>query len=90
MISAIPIEEIRDHLADLPEQFDREPDLIVQVTREGEPVMAVLSWQMYESLMETLAIMGDPALTAAIRASESDIAHGRTKDWEIVKAELGF
>ncbi len=56
MIAAIPIEEIYDHLTDLPERFDREPELIVQVTRGGEPVMAVLSWQMYESITETLAI----------------------------------
>ncbi len=37
MILVIPLEEICDYLADLPEQFDREPDLIVQVTPRRRP-----------------------------------------------------
>ncbi len=90
MILAIPIEEVRDQFASLPERFSRDPDLTVQVTRDGMPVMAVFSWEMYESIIETMEIMADPDLMAALRQSANDIAQGKMKDWEVVKAELGF
>ena len=87
MISAIPIEEVLDDFSHLPERFNREPGLIVQVTQGGTPIMAVFAWEMYESITETLEIMADPVLMAAIRTSAEDIVNGRTKEWETVKTE---
>jgi PHD/YefM family antitoxin component YafN of YafNO toxin-antitoxin module len=42
----------------LPEHFDEIPETIT-VTRHGKPVMAILPWDLYESLMETLEVMSD-------------------------------
>lgn len=90
MIATLSMAEARAQFTQILGQFEKEPELVVQVTRHGRPVMAVLSWERYESLIETLAVMSDPALMAAIRASERDIANGRTRDWAAVKADLGL
>jgi PHD/YefM family antitoxin component YafN of YafNO toxin-antitoxin module len=79
----------RQQLTRLPEEFEQDdaPNAIA-VTRHGEPVLAVLPWDFYESLVETLEVMGDPELMAALRASVEDIAEGRTTPWQSVKERL--
>ncbi len=90
MVAKLSMAEAREQLTRLPEQFEKEPDLTVQVTRHGKPVMAVLSWDLYESITETLEIMADAELMAAIRQSTDDIAQGKMTDLETVKVRLGF
>ena len=83
------ISEIQDVITLLPEQFEQGLELVA-VIQHGKPVMAILPWELYESIMETLEIMGDAELMAAIRQGERDIAEGRVKPWEEVKKELGW
>jgi antitoxin YefM len=73
----------------LPEQFEREPGAVT-VTRHGKPVMAILPWELYESIMETLEIMGDAELMAAFRQGVREMAEGKGRPWEDVKKELGL
>ncbi len=65
-------------------------DEVITVTEDGQPVFAVLSWEAYESLIETLEVLSDPEAMAAIRASKEAIARGEGVPWEQVKAELGL
>ena len=37
------------------------------LTQSGDPVLAVLPWDLFESLVETLEIIGDPSLLEAIQ-----------------------
>ncbi len=90
MVAKLSMAEAREQFTRLPEQFEKEPGFTVQVTRYGRPVMAVLSWELYESITETLEILGDPELMAVLRQSAQEIACGETFDWEVVKAELGL
>ncbi len=90
MVTTLSIAEAREQFTRLPERFDEEPDLTVQVTRHGKPVMVVLPWDIYESIIETLEVMADPDLMAALRQSANDIAQGKTSDLATVKARLGF
>ncbi len=83
------ISEIQDGITLLPEKFEQEPALVT-VTQHGKPVMAILPWELYESVMETLEIMGDAELMAAFRQGVQDIAEGRVRPWEEVKKELGW
>jgi hypothetical protein len=46
-------------------------------------------WDRYESLVETLEIMGDENLMAALRKGIREIDEGKTIPWETVKAKLG-
>lgn len=83
------ISEIREEITRLPEQLEREPGMIT-VTRHGKPVMAILSWELYESLSETLAIMSDSELLAAFRQGVQELAEDKGRSWEEVKKKLGL
>ena len=42
----------RNQLTSLPEQFAREPEPeAVEVTRRGTPVLAILPWDLYETIL---------------------------------------
>lgn len=81
------ISEIREQITRLPEQFEQDPEAIT-VTRHGKPVMAILPWELYESIMETLEIMSDAELMAAFRQGVKELAEGKGRPWEEVKKEL--
>ena len=83
------ISEIREEITRLPEQFEQEPGAVT-VTRHGKPVLAILPWELYEAIMETLEIMGDAELMAAFRQGVQEMAEGKGRPWEDVKKELGL
>ncbi len=83
------ISEIREQITRLPEYFEQEPEAVT-VTRHGKPIMAILPWELYESIMETLEVLGDDELMAAFRRGVQDIEAGRVESWEDVKKELGW
>jgi len=49
----------------------------VTITRRGQPVLAVLPWEFYESIVETLDILGDPEMGRVLRESLEDLKRGR-------------
>jgi PHD/YefM family antitoxin component YafN of YafNO toxin-antitoxin module len=71
----------------LPEEIDAEP-AVIAVTRRGEPVLAILPWALYESIMETLEILSDEELMAALRQSIKEVSEGKTVAWNRAKQEL--
>ncbi len=85
----MPIAEIRNRLTSLPESLERSPETgAVTVTRRGKPVLAVLSWEFYESLVETLEIAGDEKLLADLRQGIREVRAGKTVPWVKVKKRL--
>jgi len=60
------LSEIRDEITRLPEHFDQESGAVT-VTDQGKPVMAILPWELYDSLIETIEILSDDELMAAFR-----------------------
>src|SRR6266567_8868247 len=81
--------EARKRLTTLPEVFQKHPDIgAVKVTRRGKPVLAVMSWDLYESITETLDVMSDPEMMAAFRQGVRDLEQGKTYPWDQVKREL--
>jgi antitoxin YefM len=76
-MTQLTISEARKALLDLPEQLARSSERAVTITRRGQPVLAVLPWEFYESIVETLEILGDPEMVAALRASLDDLKRGR-------------
>ncbi len=83
------ISEIREEITRLPERFDQEPE-VVTVTRDGKPVMAILPWGLYESIIETLEVMSDPELMVSFREGVKDIEEGRVQPLDEVLKELGW
>lgn len=89
MNRSLSISDARDQLTRLPDELAEAHDTLT-ITRHGKPVLAVLPWELYEAVLETLEIMGDPELMQALRSSEEDIAAGRVKPLDQVFDELGW
>ena len=60
------------------------------ITRYGEPVLAVMPWELFEAITETLEIMGDPEMMAALRQGIKDVQEGRLVPLEEIEARLGL
>ena len=81
------ISEIREGITRLPEHFDQEPEAIA-VTRHGKPVMAILPWELYESLIETLEVMSDAELMASFRQGLEEMKENKGIPWEEARKQL--
>jgi antitoxin YefM len=91
----LPIDEAREQLTRLPEMFARELETehnlrAIAVTRHNKPVLAILPWDLYDSIVEALEILGDQELMAELRQSLKDATEGNGESWEDVKKELGY
>ena len=100
---SISISEAQNRITQLPEQFSEEPEAVT-VTRHGKPVMAILPFNTYRSLLEqldtalekldaleeTLEILHDEELMASFREGVQELAEGKGRPWEDVKKELGL
>lgn len=89
MTRSMSMVEARSRLTQLPEDFEQaeEPEAIA-ITRRGKPVLAVMPWELYDGLLETLEIMGDDQLMAALRQSVNEAAAGKVVSWDEVRGEL--
>jgi PHD/YefM family antitoxin component YafN of YafNO toxin-antitoxin module len=92
----IPFSEIQQEIPNLPDRFT-EPLEAAIITRDKRKVMAILPYPTYkallgyiESLEETLEIMGDPEMMAAIRQAEEDIKNGKIISLDDCLKELGW
>lgn len=76
MLAQVTVREARAHLTDLLGRAEKYHERTI-VTVHGKPTAVILSIDDFESLMETLDVLGDPETMAAIAESERDIAEGR-------------
>ena len=88
-MTELTISEARKVLLDLPEKLARAPARAVTITRRGQPVLAVLPWEFYESIIETLDILGDLEMVKALRESLEDLDRGRVVTNTKAKKRLG-
>ncbi|OGW80609.1 MAG: prevent-host-death family protein [Omnitrophica bacterium RIFCSPHIGHO2_02_FULL_51_18] len=89
MLKDIPITEARYELTSLPERLSRAHEAVT-ITRRGKPVLAVLPWDEYEALVETLEIMGDNDMMAALAQGIREFKEGKGIPWEKAKGKLGL
>lgn len=66
MSETLSVEEARERLAALAGKMARTRDAVA-ITRDGQPVMALVSWELYESIVQTLSVLNDPRVIAALR-----------------------
>ncbi|MEO1430894.1 MAG: type II toxin-antitoxin system Phd/YefM family antitoxin [Cyanobacteria bacterium J06633_8] len=81
----LTITEARQQLLNLPD--DLKDDAVI-ITRHGKPVMAALSFEKFESMMETLAILSDKKFSTQLKKSIQQAETGETIAWEEAKAKL--
>lgn len=87
-MTQLTISEARKGLLDLPEKLARVPERAVTITRRGQPVLAIMPWELYESILETLDVLSEPDLVSALRASIEDVKAGRLVSHEELGARL--
>lgn len=90
------ISEVQDKITRLPEQFEDDAEAVT-VTRHGKPVMAILPFDDYqslieqiESLTETIEILQDKELMAAFRQGMQELAEGKGRPLDDVLKGLGW
>ena len=85
----MPIVKARAMLTQLPELLSAE-NRAVALTRRGKPVLALMPWELFESIVETMEIMGDAEMMETLRRSIRDVQEGNLVSIDEVKAELGI
>lgn len=61
---------------------------VMEITRRGKPVLAVLPWELYEAITETLEVMADKETMEKLRQSIQEMGEGSTIPWEEASKEL--
>ena len=87
MMKDIPITNARHELTSLPKRLLEDPGAVA-ITRRGRPVLAIMPWEFYETLLETLDVLGDANLMAALRQSLQELEAGQAIPWEEAKRLL--
>lgn len=87
MTKDISITAARHELTSLPERLT-DQEGAVAITRRGKPVLAIMPWELYESLVETLEIMADQDLMAALRQGIKEIEQGKGLPWSTARKRL--
>jgi prevent-host-death family protein len=85
MSKYLTITEARQKLLDLPDELTEEP---VIITKHGKPVMAAMSYEQFESLIETLNILSDSEFAKRLQESIAQADRGETISWEEAKTKL--
>jgi antitoxin YefM len=73
----VPLAEVKNRLSEVVDRLEREHGRVV-ITKHGHPAAVMLSLEDLESLEETLAVLSDLELTAAIREADAEVAEGGT------------
>ncbi|MDY6952776.1 MAG: type II toxin-antitoxin system Phd/YefM family antitoxin [Thermodesulfobacteriota bacterium] len=84
----IPITEARKRFMKLPDQAAK--DKVLAVTRRNKEVMAVMSWELYEGLLETLEILSDSELMHNLKKGIEDVKAGRVHSLLEAHERLGL
>lgn len=83
------ITEARKHLLELPDELSGAEEAMV-LTKRGEPVLALMPWELYDSIRETLEIMADDDLLEALKESIRNAGKGRTYSTAELRRELAL
>jgi antitoxin YefM len=73
----VPLADVKNRLSEVVDRLEREHGRVV-ITKHGRPAAVMLSLEDLESLEETLAVLSDSELVAAIREADAEVATGGT------------
>jgi len=85
-MTTLPIAEVRANLSKLVDEAERTHQR-VEVTKNGRRAAVLLSADDYDSLIETLEILGDAEAIAAIREADS-LPEDQWISGEVVQADM--
>lgn len=85
----MPLSEARNRFTEIAEIVNAEKSTI-EVTKRGKPILAILPWEVYESLVETLDIMSDENLMKTLRKGLRELKAGKIVPLKDAADELGY
>lgn len=86
-MTTLPLAEVRANLSKLVDEAVRTHERI-EVTRQGRRAAVILSADDYDSIMETLAILGDQDVMRELRQAEAEAEAGRVYSLDEVAEEM--
>ena len=86
MIKYMPISEARKKITSLDKEISY--DDTISITNHGKEVYALLRWDTYESIAETLDILSDEALYDDLKKGIQQLEHGELVDFDTLKQSL--
>jgi PHD/YefM family antitoxin component YafN of YafNO toxin-antitoxin module len=87
MLKTMRITDARERLTSL--HTDLSNNETVAVTSRGEKILAIMRWEKYEAIRETLAILGNRRLMRMLRQSIREAEAGKLISLAEVKKENG-
>ena len=87
MAQELPITEARAKLTQIANDLVDSQDTVT-VTNRGKPMMTLIGYEMYESIMESLEILSDPELMAQLRQSLREARSGDVIGLDEVERDL--
>ena len=84
---AIPLASAEEILPQLPERLAVGKGA-VSLTSRGKPVLVVMTWELFESLCETIEIMSDSDLMVGINAGQEQNPPSHAITLDELKARL--
>jgi len=86
MIKYMPISEARKKITSLDKEISY--DDTISITNHGKEVYALLRWDTYESIAETLDILSDEALYDDLKKGIQQCERGELVDFDTLKQSL--
>ncbi|MDO8691959.1 MAG: type II toxin-antitoxin system Phd/YefM family antitoxin [Dehalococcoidia bacterium] len=83
----ITMVDARRELTGLLERLEARP-ATVAVTRRGKPVLAIMTWEDYEAILETLEVLSDEEAMDQLRQSIREAREGNSVSWEEARTLL--
>jgi PHD/YefM family antitoxin component YafN of YafNO toxin-antitoxin module len=81
------ISTARTKLTKIPAEIDGKTT-VFKVTSKNNPVLALMSWELFDSIIETLEILADNELMHMLAKSEQQAKDGETLSWDKAKEIL--
>ncbi len=86
-VEDVGISNARSRLTRLPEEVSGK-NSVMRITSNRQPVLALLSWELFDAMVETLELLADTELMAMLAKSEDEIQKGKAISWEDAKTDL--
>jgi len=86
-VEDVGISNARSRLTRLPEEVSGK-NSVMRITSNKQPVLALLSWELFDAMVETLELLADTELMAMLAKSEDEIQKGKAISWEDAKTDL--
>jgi antitoxin YefM len=89
-MKTMTVSNARAHFPEIIDQVNGGSREAVEIVRHGEPVAAIMSATLYESIIETLEILSDEETAKALRKALKDMKKAKFIPAERVRKDLGI